>query len=1213
MINIIKDLLKEKILLMDGATGTTFQSYQLTEADFRGELLKDHPINIKGNNDILCLTRPDLVEKVHLGYLEAGADIIKTNTFNGSYISQIDYGTEGYAFEINKQAAIIAKKCTDAYLTITPNQPRFIAGSVGPTNKTASMSPDVENPAYRSVTFDQVYDSYFQEIAGLVEGGADIILIETIFDSLNGRAALMAAEHVFIKYDRYLPIMVSGTLTDKSGRILSGQTLDAFVASMKSEYVISIGLNCSFGAQDLIPYIKTLSKLTDLYVSVHPNAGLPNQLGAYDESPNMTAKLLKQLVDQRYVNFIGGCCGTTKEHTLAMREMLSGSLPRIPVPLPIVSQVAGLELLNITKEVNFINIGERLNVAGSKKFARLIREKSYDETIEIARDQVENGAQILDINFDDGLLDAKQEMDYFLKLISGEPDITRVPIMIDSSKWEVIEAGLKAIQGKPIVNSISLKNGEAEFLAQAQIVKDFGAAVVVMAFDEKGQADTYEQKISIAKRAYDLLIDKLNFPPADIIFDANILAIATGIEDHNMYAVNFINAVKWIKENLPYAKTSGGLSNLSFSFRGQNIIREAMHAAFLFHAIKAGLDMAILNPGMIQIYDDIDPELLKRVEDVIFNRTSTATDDLLEYTSTLSEESKDQTVKVDAWREEDNKQRLIYALMKGITSYLEEDIEEARGLYATAIEIIEGPLMDGMKNVGNLFGDGKMFLPQVVKSARVMKKAVALLLPYIEAEKKGTASTSSGKILMLTVKGDVHDIGKNIVSVVLQCNNFEVIDLGIMVPPEIAIETALKENVDMIGLSGLITPSLDEMVTIAKMLEEQKLDLPLLIGGATTSKLHTAIKIAPHYTHPVLYAHDATMGVECAKALMSDLHRDAFVKAVYEDYEKVANLSKTHKVKLDDLNYARSKKPRFNFNGQTIKTPNFIGKRKITETIESLIPFIDWSFFFTAWEFNKPFPAILDDPIIGSEAKKLYDDAMHLLSEFSKNKSLGCEGVFGIFEAYSDNDDIIVVDGDQTYTFYQMRQQKPGSNYLSLSDYIAPKGSNIKDYIGAFVVTAGLNIEVLLDKYDADQDDYSKILTKVLADRLAEAFAEKLHQSIRKEYWGYTADEDIDLADMLKGRYTGIRPAFGYPSLIDHSEKIALYNILDATNQIGVTMTENYMMMPAASVSGLYFAHPEAKYFNLYHVGEDQIKDYSSRKSMSKEKLESLISTRLDY
>lgn len=1216
MFESFKSLLNHKILLMDGATGTTFQSYQLTEEDFRGDLFKDHHVNLKGNNDILTLTRPDLVKKCHMDYLQAGADIIKTNTFNASYISQIDYETESFTYEMNKKAAEIARTCADHFTSLTPDQPRFVAGSVGPTNKTASMSPDVENPAFRAVSFDEIYDSYYMEISGLIDGGSDLLLIETIFDSLNARAAIMAANHLFEEKHIYLPIMISGTMTDKSGRILSGQTLDAFIASMKNDYIISIGLNCSFGAKELIPYVQHLAEASDLYVTVHPNAGLPNQMGEYDELPETTSTLLSDLVSGGYVNMIGGCCGTNKHHIRAMRSMLENLSPyKVHQPKSIATKttVAGLEPLDITKEMNFINIGERLNVAGSKKFARLIRDKSYDEAIDIARSQVENGAQILDINFDDGLLDAQYEMDYFLKLISGEPDVTKVPIMIDSSKWEVIVAGLKAIQGKPIVNSISLKNGEASFLEQAKVIKDFGAAMVVMAFDESGQADTFERKTAIAKRAYDLLITKLNFPPEDIIFDVNILAIATGIEEHDDYAIHFIDAVRWIKENLPHAKTSGGLSNLSFSFRGQNVIREAMHSVFLYHAIDAGLDMAILNPGLIQIYDDIDPMLLKKVEDVIFNKHKDATEALLDYASTLKTDSSGHDQIQDAWRDASYQERLTYSLMHGITTFIESDLEEARSQMPSAIDIIEGPLMTGMSRVGDLFGEGKMFLPQVVKSARVMKKAVAHLLPYIEAENANAETTSAGKILMATVKGDVHDIGKNIVSVVLQCNNFEIIDLGIMVPPEVIIDRAIEEKVDMIGLSGLITPSLDEMVTIAKMLEERGLDIPVLIGGATTSKLHTALKIIPHYKHPVLYARDATKGVEHAKALMNSTAKTAYIEAIYADYQQVASISKKHKYTLDTLEESRIKKPMFDFNHDTISEPAFIGKKTVEATIEELIPFIDWTFFFMAWELKKSYPAILTDPDLGHEATKLFDDANKMLAQLSANKSLTCKGVFGIFKAHSQGDDIIIKDGSSQYTFYQMRQQRSGNQYLSLSDYIAPAGLGKTDYLGAFIVTGGLGTDALVEHYKEQNDDYHEILVKVLADRLAEAFAEKMHYDIRTKYWGYAKDEDLNMSDILKAKYRGIRPAFGYPSLLDHSEKETLYQLLDVTNEIGVTLTDSYMMVPAATVSGLYMAHPDATYFDLFNMGEDQILDYAKRKGMDPKKLEKIIATKLGY
>lgn len=1215
----IQSLLEERILMLDGAMGTEIQKLMLTEDDFRGMRFVDHPVQLKGNNDLLVLTKPEAIESIHNAFLAAGADIIETNTFNGTSISQSDYSMEAVTYEINLEAAKLARNCADTYTKLTPQFPRFVAGSIGPTNKTLSMSPDVENPGYRSVSFDEVKEAYITQVKGLIDGGVDLLLIETIFDTHNARAAIMACEAVFEEYAIALPIMLSGTLTDKSGRTLSGQTLEAFSASLQNKHIISIGLNCAFGAKDLIPYIKQLSKISSYYISVHPNAGLPNQLGHYDELPEETASLLEELFEAKVLNIVGGCCGTTPAHIKAIKQLISHYQPHKPTPVELVTTLAGLEPIFIDKSRNFTNIGERTNVSGSIKFARLIREKKYEEALEIARSQVENGAQIIDINLDDGLLDGKVEMAHFLKLIASEPDISKVPVMIDSSKWEIIEEGLKSIQGKPIVNSISMKNGEEEFLQQAKVIQNFGAAVVVMAFDEQGQADTFERKIAIAEKAYNLLVHELGFNPSDIIFDVNILAIATGIKEHNRYAIDFIRAVEWIKLNLPYAKTSGGLSNLSFSFRGNNVIREAMHSAFLFHAIKVGMDMAILNPGMIQIYDEIEPKLLQLVEDVLFDKNENATDALLEYASNVNSSSDSKEKAEETWRLEPVQKRISVSLIKGITSYIDEDLAEARTILPNAIAIIEGPLMDGMRTVGDLFGAGKMFLPQVVKSARVMKKAVSYLLPYIEEENTENVSTSAGKILLATVKGDVHDIGKNIVGVVLQCNNFEVIDLGIMVPPEKIIETAIAENVDIIGLSGLITPSLDEMVTMAKLLQEKNLSIPLMIGGATTSMLHTALKIAPHYTHPVIYAKDATKGVEGAKSLLDKHVKDSFVDSIYAEYERVKKVSKDFVTPLATYEDACNKAKSFVFNSTTITKPNLIGSKIIEYTIEELIPYIDWTFFFTAWEMRKKYPDILSDPIIGEEARKLFDDANAFLLKLAADKSLGIKGIISINEAYSTGDDIVVIDGDRKHTFYTFRQQKENSSYLSLADFIAPKGSvdsngqPIIDYIAGFAVTAGLGVDTLVKTFDEDQDDFHSLMTKVLADRLAEAFAEKVHEDIRKLYWGYATDENLSKAQLLQADYRGIRPAFGYPSLIDHSEKTTLFDWMHVEDATGIILTESYMMAPGASVCGICFAHPKSKYFDVFHIGKDQVENYATRKKISIDEVEKQIRTRIKY
>lgn len=1204
-------LLEEKIHVLDGAMGTSVQAFKLTEDDYRGQRFTAHPMPLKGNNDILVLSNPTIIETIHNNFLQAGADIIETDTFNATSLSQADYGTEAFVYEINVAAAKLARKCVTHYTS--PDKPRYVAGAIGPTNKTLSISPDVENPGFRAVSFEEVQDSYAEEVRGLMDGGVDFLLIETIFDSLNARAALLACEQVFEEKKSTLPIMISGTITDKSGRTLSGQTLAAFVKSMNNDHVFCLGLNCAFGAKDLIPYIKEIGQLTDLPISIYPNAGLPNALGEYDELPEETASLLKDLIQNGYVNIVGGCCGTSHEHIRAIASTVNNAQPHTPPTLTTETTLAGLEPLKINKASNFINIGERTNVAGSRKFARLIREGSYEEALSIARQQVENGAQIIDVNLDDGLLDGEKEMDIFLKLIGSEPDICKVPVMIDSSKWSIIEVGLKAIQGKPVVNSISLKNGEEEFLHQAKIIRQYGAAVVVMAFDEKGQADSYQRKITIAKRAYDLLVEQVNFPPEDIIFDVNILAIATGIDEHNNYAVDFIEAIRWIKSNLPYVKTSGGLSNLSFSFRGNNVIREAMHSSFLYHAIKAGLDMAILNPALIEIYDNLDPTLLQLVEDVIFNRHKDATDNLIDYASRVVADKGEKIIKEDPWRQAPNDERLHKSLVKGIADYVVEDLEEARTTYDSAISIIEGPLMDGMGEVGDLFGDGKMFLPQVVKSARVMKKAVAHLLPYIEEENTAGQTTSAGKIVMATVKGDVHDIGKNIVTVVLQCNNFEVIDLGIMVAPELIIETALKENADMIGLSGLITPSLDEMVHMAQLMEEAGLTMPLLIGGATTSMLHTTLKIRPHYSGPVVYANDATKGVEAAKALMNPAKKQDFLDALYQKYDDIEATSKQHVAPLVSLSEARLKHQAISIRQSDITQPTFIGNQLVEATIDDLIPYIDWTFFFLAWEMRQPYPAIFDDPIIGVEARKLYEDALSMLDDLKSSKALTCKGLLGFYPAYSQDDDIVVTMDEKEWTYHLYRQQKVKSDYRCLSDYIASKDSGITDYIGAFAVTAGIGIDVLTKHYEEDHDDYKGIMVKILADRLAEAFAEKLHADVRKSYWGYAPEEDMALKEMLRDKYRGIRPAFGYPSLIDHSEKKTFFNMLDVEKKIGISLSENYMMIPGASVSGLYFAHPEAKYFDLFHIGKDQVTDYAKRKKVSLQEAEKAINTRIKY
>lgn len=1210
------EILEKKIVVLDGAMGTSIQKYNLTEKDFRGELLKDFHKDQKGNNDILSLTKPEVIKEIHKSFLKAGADIIETNSFNSTSISQEDYGTENLVYDLNYNAAKIAREVADEFTKNNPNKPRFVAGSIGPTNKTASLSPHVENPGYRNVTFDSLVNAYKEQISALIDGGVDCLLIETVFDALNCRAAIVAANKVYEEKQVVLPIMISGTLTDKSGRTLSGQLLDAFAQSVRNENVISIGLNCSFGGADMIPFIKQLAHTEDVYISCYPNAGLPNVLGEYDELPKMTAGYIRELALEKDVNIVGGCCGTTPDHIKAIAEAVEGLEPR-KIPKKKESIYCGLEIIRSNKENNFINIGERTNVAGSAKFARLIREKNYEEALSIAKEQVENGAQIIDINFDDGLLDSQKEMEYFLRLIAAEPDISSRPIMIDSSRWEVIETGLKSIQGKPIVNSISLKNGEEEFLSHAKIVKDFGAAVIVMAFDENGQADTYERKISICKRAYDLLVNKLNFPPEDIIFDPNILAIATGIEEHDNYAVDYINATKWIKENLPYAKVSGGVSNLSFSFRGNNTIREAMHSVFLYHAIEAGMDMGIVNPGMIQIYDDIPKDLLKLVEDVVLNKHKNSAEKLLEKADDYKQGNTKVQTNKNLWREKSLNEKLSYALVKGITEYLEEDLEEAVNAYPKPLSIIEGPLMDGMTKIGELFGDGKMFLPQVVKSARVMKKAVAYLLPYIEKDKSQGQAASAGKILLATVKGDVHDIGKNIVGVVLACNNFEIIDLGVMVPCEKIIETAIKENVDIIGVSGLITPSLDEMCHIAAEMEKRKMTIPLIIGGATTSKAHTALKIEPNYSGPVIYGYDASKTVEISKNLLGK-NKKEYIKSIKKEYEEVRNTYNSYESELVSLKEARENKFNINWNNREIPKPNFIGIKEVMNyTVSDLRPYIDWTFFFIAWEMKKLYPDILEDSAYGKEAKKIFNDANKMLYFIEENNIVDIKGVFGIFKANSNGDNIELYNKDKslaaTFNLFREQRKKNKGPYLCLSDFIAPKEINKDDYLGGFIVTTGLKADEYVKKLESEGDSYNAIMLKLVCDRLAEAFAEKLHEDIRKNYWGYAKDENLSMKEIFKASYRGIRPAFGYPSLIDQSQMKILFNLLNGEKVTGVKLTESYMMDPVSSVCGLYFASEDSRYFNSNFIDKDQAEDYANRCGLSLEQLEKALPNILSY
>jgi len=1220
----IKDELKKRVLVLDGAMGTMIQQYHLEEKDFRGERFKEWKSPLKGDNDLLNLTQPQIIQEIHEQYLEAGADIIETNTFNGTRISQSDYGMEDVVYEINLNAARIARAAADKYTALNPQKPRFVAGSMGPTNKTASMSPDVNDPGFRNVSFDELAANYYEQASALLEGGADVLLVETVFDTLNAKAALFAIDQIMEerreknggKVEK-IPVMVSGTITDASGRTLSGQTLEAFFTSINHVDLLSVGLNCSMGAEQMRPYVVELSQIAPFPVSVYPNAGLPNQFGEYDETPQKMAAHIKDFLDNRYVNIVGGCCGTTPDHIRELVKLAEKAEKRNVPGKKHVTELSGLEPVKVEKEKNFINIGERTNVSGSRRFARLIREGKYEEALSVARDQVENGAQILDVNMDDGMLDAKKEMVRFLNLLASEPEISKLPIMIDSSKWEVIEAGLKCIQGKGIVNSISLKNGEEEFLEHARKIKAYGAATVVMAFDEKGQAATFDRRIEICKRAYDLLTKKAAFPPEDIIFDPNILAIGTGMEEHNNYAVDYIKTTRWIKENLPYCKVSGGVSNLSFSFRGNNTVREAINSVFLYHAIKAGMDMGIVNPGMLQIYDEIPEDLRNLAEDVVLNRRKDATERLLLYADKIKDPHNKKPEKGNAWRNESVEERLKHALVKGITDFIEQDVEEARQKFPRALDVIEKPLMDGMNVVGDLFGNGKMFLPQVVKSARVMKKAVAYLLPFIEAEKM-EGDSNAGKVVLATVKGDVHDIGKNIVGVVLSCNNYEVIDLGVMVPTEKILEVAENENADVIGLSGLITPSLEEMVHVATEMKRRALKTPLLIGGATTSVIHTAVKIAPNYDEPVIHVRDASKVTGVLNRLLSEKDHFIYVKEIEESYEKIRqqHLGRQQKKKYISLEEARRNRYKGDWSHSIIDKPNLIGNQYFEDfSLQKLRPYIDWTFFFHAWRLNGKYPAIFDDPVKGEEAKKLFADAQQMLEQIINGKWLQAKGVVGIYPANAIGDSVeIQKENGDTILFHFLRnQEKKQTGYpnLCLADFIAPKDTKVQDYLGFFAVTAGLGIEEHIKKFEANHDDYQAIMLKVMADRLAEAFAEKLHEMVRKELWGYAPNEDIPMSQILREKYRGIRPAPGYPACPEHSEKEKLFDLLEATEKANITLTENFAMYPAASVSGYILAHPESQYFNVGRILPDQVKDYAERKGISEERVKVLLNANL--
>jgi 5-methyltetrahydrofolate--homocysteine methyltransferase len=1237
----IRKELEKRILVIDGAMGTMIQRYQLTEADFRGERFREHTTDLQGNNDLLNITRPDIIKTIHAEYLDAGADIIETNTFSTQRISLADYNLEELAYELSYEGARIAREVADEYNKKTPGKPRFVAGAIGPTNRTASLSPDVNDPGYRAVTFDDLAEAYYEQVRGLVDGGSDLLIVETIFDTLNAKAALFAIDRYrkecVIAGKDYAPfrglggLMISGTITDASGRTLSGQTVEAFWDSVSHANLLSVGLNCALGAKEMRPHIEELSEKANVYISAYPNAGLPNEFGQYDETAHETAHQVDDFIKHGLVNIVGGCCGTTPEHIKCIAEKAAKYPPRrIPEIEPFL-RLSGLEAVTITPESIFVNVGERTNITGSPKFSKLILAEDYEAALTVARQQVEGGAQVIDINMDEGMIDSEAVMVKFLNLVASEPDIAKLPIMIDSSKWTVIEAGLKCIQGKGIVNSISLKEGEEKFKEQARKILSYGAATVVMAFDETGQADSLQRRTEICKRSYEILVNEVGFPPQDIIFDPNILTVATGLEEHNNYAVDFIEATRWIKQNLPYAKVSGGVSNISFSFRGNNTVREAMHSAFLYHAIKAGMDMGIVNAGMLEVYQEIPKDLLELVEDVLLNRRPDATERLVEFADTIK--SKGKVIERDEeWRKGTVSERLSHALVKGIIEYLDEDVEEARQAYAKPLEVIEGPLMDGMNIVGDLFGAGKMFLPQVVKSARVMKKAVAYLLPFIELEKQrvidaGEDSSGSranaGKILMATVKGDVHDIGKNIVGVVLACNNFEVIDLGVMVPAQRIIEEAKKQNVDIIGLSGLITPSLDEMVHFAKEMEREGFTIPLIIGGATTSRIHAAVKVAPNYSGAAIHVLDASRSVTVCSSLMSKDNRDAYINGIKDEYAKAreAHLNKRSDKRFVSIDEARKSKFQISLDGDVAQKPAFTGT-KVFEgyPLEELLPYIDWTPFFHTWELRGSYPKIFADKFVGDEAKKLYDDAQVLLKKIVDEKLYQANGVIGFWPANSVGDDIELYTDESRKTvltcIHTLRQQAEkikGDPYYALSDFIATKESGVPDYFGGFAVTTGIGCDELVAKFEKDYDDYNSIMAKALADRLAEAFAEKMHELVRKEYWGYSKGEQLSTDDLIKEEYQGIRPAPGYPACPDHTEKTTLFNLLKAEDNAQMHLTESLAMTPAASVSGFYFAHPQARYFGLGKISKDQVEDYAKRKNMDLETAERWLGPNINY
>src|SRR5918995_614730 len=1219
-----RSLLKQRILILDCAMGTMIQGYGLGEEHYRGERFADHPHDLKGNNDLLCITQPDVIRSIHEAVLEVGADIVETNTFNANAISQADYGTEDLAYEINYEAARLAREVADGFTERTPEKPRFVAGAIGPTNRTASLSPDVNNPGFRNVTFDELKEAYREAAKGLVDGGADVLLVETIFDTLNAKATIFGIKELLEEEGVEVPIMISGTITDASGRTLSGQTTEAFWNSVRHAEPISVGLNCALGSKELRQYIEELSRVADVSVSAYPNAGLPNEFGEYDETPEMMAAEIREWAEAGWLNIVGGCCGTTPDHIRAIAEAVSGHPPREIPEIPKRLRLSGLEPWNVGPDSLFVNVGERTNVTGSARFKDLILNEDYETALEVARSQVENGAQVIDVNMDEGMLDGQDAMVRFLNLVAAEPDISRVPVMIDSSRWSIIEAGLKHAQGKAVVNSISLKEGEEEFVRQARLVRRYGAAVIVMAFDETGQADSKDRKVEICKRAYRVLTQGVGFPPEDIIFDPNVFAIATGIEEHDNYGVDFIEAVREISRTLPHAKTSGGISNVSFSFRGNNPVRKAIHAVFLYHAIKAGLTMGIVNAGQLAVYDEIDEDLREAVEDVVLNRRPDSTERLLALAQRYRDRGDSVTDEQEReWRGWPVDKRLEHALVKGIAEFIEDDAEEARLQAGRPLDVIEGPLMHGMNVVGDLFGSGRMFLPQVVKSARVMKKAVAYLIPFME-ENGDEAHKPKGTVVMATVKGDVHDIGKNIVGVVLQCNNFEVIDLGVMVPSAKILQTASEKGADAIGLSGLITPSLDEMVHNARELQREGFDIPLLIGGATTSQTHTAVKIAPGYEQPVIHVKDASRAVGVVQNLVSEGRKVDYAEQIAADYERVRRKheGRRSKATLATLESARANRTKIDWEGYSPPKPNVLGVRTFDDyDLREIKPYIDWTPFFHSWQLKGSHPRILDDPEKGEEARTLFADAQELLDRIITEKWLTARAVFGLFPANALEGDILEIFTDESREevlasldfLRQQKQKPPGRPNRSLADFVAPKSTGLEDCVGLFAVTAGLGADEAARRFEEDNDDYNAIMVKALADRLAEALAELMHRRVRTEFWGYAADEDLDSRALMREEYSGIRPAPGYPACPEHTEKRVLWRLLDVEYNVGITLTESCAMSPGAAVSGYYFSHPDSTYFGVAEIGRDQAQDYAKRKGWTLREAEKWLSPNLGY